>query len=136
MPPALFTLDEAREALATIREPLAALQSIQVRLREVREELHALGRRHLNDGVVAEQRVRHLRQEQQRRAEEARAHAVAIRDSGAELRSIEDGLLDFPAIIDGVEAYWCWRTGEDDIAWWHPRATGIAGRRPIAGIEG
>lgn len=136
MPSALFTLDEAREALAAIREPLAALQSIQVRLREVREELDALGRRHLNDGVVAEQRVRHLRHEQQRRAEEARAHAVAIRDSGAELRSIEDGLLDFPAIIDGVEAYWCWRTGEDDIAWWHPRATGIAGRRPIAGIEG
>lgn len=136
MPPALFTLDEARAALAAIREPLAALQAIQARLREVREELHALGRRHLNDGVVAEQRVRHLRQEQQRRAEEARVHAVAIRDSGAELRSIEDGLLDFPAVIDGVEAYWCWRTGEDDIGWWHPRATGIAGRRPIAGIEG
>ncbi|MFA7296216.1 MAG: DUF2203 domain-containing protein [Dehalococcoidia bacterium] len=135
MPPALFTLDEARSALASIREPLAALQAIQARLREVRAELHALGRRHLNDGVVAEQRVRHLRQEQQRRAEEARAHAVAIRDSGAELRSIEDGLLDFPAVIDGVEAYWCWRTGEDDIAWWHPRSTGIAGRRPITGIE-
>lgn len=136
MPPALFTLDEARAALAAIREPLAALQAIQARLREVRAELHALGRRHLNDGVVAEQRVRHLRQEQQRGAEVARTHAVAIRDSGAELRSIEDGLLDFPTIIDGVEAYWCWRTGEDDIAWWHPRATGIAGRRPIAGTEG
>lgn len=136
MPPALFTLDEARAALASIREPLAALQAIQSRLREVRDELHALGRRHLNDGVVAEQRVRHLRQEQQRGGEEARAHVVVIRASGAELRSIEDGLLDFPAVIDGVEAYWCWRTGEDDIAWWHPRATGFADRRPIPGIEG
>ena len=26
--------------------------------------------------------------------------------------------------------------GEDDIAWWHPRATGFADRRPIPGIEG
>ena len=133
MQPYVFMLDEARSALATIREPLAALQSIQTRLREVRDELNALGRRHLNDGVVAEQRVRHLRQEQQRRAEEARVHATAIRDSGAELKSIEDGLLDFPAVIDGVEAYWCWRTGEDDIEWWHPRSTGIAGRRRIIG---
>jgi hypothetical protein len=136
MPPAFFTLAEARAALATIRGPLASLQAIQARLREVREELHALGRRHLNDGVVAEQRVRHLRQEQQRRAEEARVHTMAIRDSGAELRSIEDGLLDFPAVIDGIEAYWCWRTGEDDIAWWHPQATGIAGRRPIVELQG
>ena len=61
---------------------------------------------------------------------------AAVRDAGAELRSIEDGLLDFPTVIDGVEAYWCWRTGEDDIAWWHPRATGFADRRPIPGIEG
>ena len=37
MPPALFTLDEARAALAAIREPLAALQAIQARLREVIE---------------------------------------------------------------------------------------------------
>lgn len=133
MPPDLFTLDEARAALATIRESLAALQTIQARLREVRDELNALGRRHLNDGVVAEQRVRHLRQEQQRRAEEARVHATAIRESGAELKSIEDGLLDFPAIIEGIEAYWCWRTGEDDIEWWHPRSDGFAGRRRIPG---
>lgn len=136
MPPDLFTLADARAALATIRGPLAALQALQMHLRQVREELNALGRRHLNDGVVAEQRVRHLRREQQRGAEEARLHATAIRDAGAELRSIEDGLLDFPTVVDGVEAYWCWRTGEDDIAWWHPRSTGIAGRRPVDTIEG
>ncbi len=129
--PELFTLEEARAALAAIREPLAALQAIQRRLREVRAELDALGRRHLNDGVVAESRVRALRQEQQRCAEEARVHATAIRTAGAELKSIEDGLLDFPTVIEGVEACWCWRTGEDDIEWWHPRTTGFAGRRRI-----
>lgn len=126
-----YTLDEARAALALVRPPLAALQGVQSRLREARAELAALGRRHLNDGVVAEQRVRALRQEQQRMAEEARRHALAIQEAGAELKSIEDGLLDFPTEIEGVPAYWCWRTGEDDIEWWHPRATGFAGRRRI-----
>ena len=132
MPPELFTLAEARAALVAVRESLAALQRVQVRLREVRAELDALGRRHLNDGVVAERRVRALRQEQQQLGEEAGVHGTAIRTSGAELRNLEEGLLDFPAMIDGTPAYWCWRTGEDDIHWWHPRTTGFAGRRPIA----
>jgi hypothetical protein len=105
---------------------------VQVQLRLVRAELDAPGRRHLNDDVVAEQRVRHLRQEQQRLGEEAREHSLAIREAGAELKSIEDGLLDFPTVIDGVEAYWCWQSGEAAIAWWHLRSTGFFGQRPIA----
>ena len=131
MPDDFYTLEEARGALTLIRAPLAALQAVQARLGEVRAELAVLGRQHLNDGVVAEQRVRRLRQEQQRLAEEARTHAHAIQAAGAELKSIQGGLLDFPTEIEGVPAYWCWRSGEDDIAWWHPRATGFAGRRRI-----
>lgn len=131
MPDDFYTLEEARGALTLIRAPLAALQAVQARLGEVRAELAVLGRQHLNDGVVAEQGVRRLRQEQQRLAEEARTHAHAIQAAGAELKSIQGGLLDFPTEIEGVPAYWCWRSGEDDIAWWHPRATGFAGCRRI-----
>jgi hypothetical protein len=131
--PESFSLAEAKAALETVRARLVSLQGVQRRLREVREELQALGRRHLNDGVVAEQRVRQLRQLQHGLGEEAQGHAVAIRNAGAELKSIEDGLVDFPTEIEGVPAYWCWRAGEDDIRWWHPRSTGFAGRQPIEG---
>lgn len=131
MPGDHFTLAEARAALATIRDAIEALQQIQRTLRDVSTELRALGRRHLNDGVVAESRVRHLRQERERLAEEAQRHANAIHLAGAELKNIEDGLLDFPTEVEGVPAYWCWRTGEDDIEWWHPRSTGFAGRQRI-----
>jgi hypothetical protein len=127
-----FSLDEARAALQQVRGALAALQAVQRRLKEVQEELRGLKRRHLNNGVVAEPRMRELMREQLTLGEQARLHASAIRAAGAELKSIEDGLLDFPTHVGGVAAYWCWRAGEDDIAWWHPRDTGFAGRRPIA----
>jgi len=127
-----FTLDGTRAALARVREPLAALQRVQALPRAVRTELALLGRQQLNDGVVAERRVRALRQEQRRPGEEGQRHASAIRDAGVELKHMEDGLIDFPTAVGGVPAYWCWRTGEDDIEWWHPRATGFAGRRRIA----
>jgi hypothetical protein len=58
-----------------------------------------------------------------------------INAAGAELKSFDAGLLDFPTHIEGVPAYWCWRAGEDDIEWWHPRDTGFAGRRRITTAE-
>ena len=55
----------------------------------------------------------------------------AIIGAGVEVKSVEEGLLDFPTTIEGVPAYWCWRVGEAAIEWWHPRDSGFAGRRRI-----
>jgi hypothetical protein len=126
-----FSLAEARAALATLRDALFSLQDAQQRLRTVRAELQLLGRRHLNNGVVAERRVRELRREQILLGETARRLVGEIGATGVELKSIDEGLLDFPTQVDGVPSYWCWRAGEDDIEWWHPRDTGFAGRRRI-----
>ena len=48
-----------------------------------------------------------------------------------ELRDLPQGLIDFPTVVDGVEGFLCWRLGEPDVAYWHPRDTGFAGRRPL-----
>jgi hypothetical protein len=41
------------------------------------------------------------------------------------------GLIDFPAIINGKEAFLCWRSDEDDIIYYHEIETGFAGRKLI-----
>lgn len=130
-PPREFSLQDAREALATIREHVVALQAVQVQLRAVKAALNALNRRHMNNGVAGERELRERRIEQRRLGEQAEQLVRAITSSGAEIKGIDDGLIDFPTVIDGELAYWCWKAGEDDIEWWHPRATGIAGRRRI-----
>ncbi len=61
----------------------------------------------------------------------SRADLRVVLEAGVEVKSVTDGLLDFPTTVDGEAAYWCWRAGEDDIGWWHPRSTGFAGRRPV-----
>ncbi|MDQ4142475.1 MAG: DUF2203 domain-containing protein [Actinomycetota bacterium] len=48
-----------------------------------------------------------------------------------ELRDVSTGLVDFPAVIDGEEAWLCWRLGEPEVAYWHPRTTGFDDRRPL-----
>jgi hypothetical protein len=48
------------------------------------------------------------------------------------LRDINRGLIDFPAIRDGVEVYLCWLVDdEESIGFWHEPEAGFAGRRPL-----
>ena len=56
---------------------------------------------------------------------------AVIQAAGVEVKSVHDGLLDFPTHVAGVPAYWCWRSGEDAIAWWHPRDSGFTGRQRV-----
>ncbi len=133
--PREFTLDEARAALDLIRDHVYALQDVQTQLRAVKAELNALNRRHMNNGVVGDREIREHRIAQRQLGEEAERLVRAITGSGAELKGIDDGLIDFPTTIEGELAYWCWKAGEDDIEWWHPRSTGIAGRRRIDRAE-
>ena len=126
-----FTLGEARALLPRLRPLVEALQATHHRLGAIRTELAALDRAHLNNGVVRERRQRDLAHDQDRLAEEARSLLLAIQEAGAELKGIDDGLLDFPTTIDDVPSYWCWRAGEADVEWWHPRDSGFAGRRRV-----
>ena len=48
-----------------------------------------------------------------------------------ELRDVSTGLVDFPAVVDGQEAWLCWRLGEPEVSYWHPKDEGFSGRRPL-----
>lgn len=54
-----------------------------------------------------------------------------LQDWNIELRDINTGLIDFPAVVDGEEAYLCWRLGEAEVGYWHSREEGFPGRRPL-----
>jgi len=41
------------------------------------------------------------------------------------------GLVDFPAEIDGQTVFLCWRSDENELAWYHPIEEGYRGRRPL-----
>jgi len=50
---------------------------------------------------------------------------------GVQLKDADTGLLDFPAIREGVEVLLCWRVGEPAVEWYHGLEDGYAGRRRI-----
>lgn len=47
------------------------------------------------------------------------------------IRDIGTGLVDFPATVEGADAWLCWRLGEEEIGYWHPIDEGFGSRRPL-----
>lgn len=48
-----------------------------------------------------------------------------------QVKDIDRGLVDFPAIQAGREVFLCWELEEDDITHWHDLDSGYAGRERL-----
>jgi len=48
-----------------------------------------------------------------------------------QLRDIQTGLVDFPALAAGRPIWLCWRLGEPQVMWWHEVTEGFDSRRRI-----
>lgn len=58
-----------------------------------------------------------------------------IQETGCVLKDLDEGLVDFPALLNGNEVYLCWKLGEDRIGFWHGLDEGFAGRKPLENSE-
>ncbi len=55
-----------------------------------------------------------------------------IASGGVQIKSIDNGLLDFPHVRrNGDEVFLCWKNGEAEIMFWHEIEAGFAGRKKI-----
>jgi len=53
-----------------------------------------------------------------------------IQEKGAELKDVDLGLIDFPALRFSEPVYLCWKLGEEEILYWHG-SEGFRGRKPL-----
>jgi hypothetical protein len=125
MMPRYFTLYEANEVLKTIRPLMDDVQAIRKKiLANQPEAWPAIEKSAGNGGNKALSRMA-----QDFERFDALIHQ--IQETGVQIKDVNIGLLDFPALRDGREVYLCWKHGEEDIAFWHEIEAGFAGRQPI-----
>lgn len=123
--PQYFTLEQANEALAVIRPIMDEVQAIRQKiLAKQPEAWPAIEKSAGNGGNKA---LSAMVQD----FEKLDALIHQILDTGAQIKDINMGLLDFSALRDGHEVYLCWQHWEYDIAFWHEVDAGYAGRQPI-----
>ena len=58
-----------------------------------------------------------------------------IESIGVVIKSVDDGLLDFPSLMFNEEIWLCWKDGETEIKFWHGKDEGFNGRKPIATVD-
>jgi len=54
-----------------------------------------------------------------------------LENTGVVVKSIEQGLLDFPSKRFDEEVWLCWKYGETEIKFWHEKDSGFMERKPV-----
>ena len=127
-----FTPEEANAALARVRplvERMVAHRQAHAAAQERQEQLegHIRG----NGGGIPPATLAEAAAEVEREARELARLVDEIAEHGAEVKDLDVGLIDFPALRHGETVLLCWRLGEDAIGYWHRVEDGFAGRRPL-----
>jgi len=127
-----FTPEEAKAALADVRpvvEQMVAHRRAHVEAQARQEELEGSIRG--NGGGIPPAELAEAAAEVEREAREL-AHTIdELTALGVEVKDIDEGLVDFPALRRGETVLLCWKLGEDDIEYWHTLEDGFADRRPL-----
>ncbi len=119
-----YTREEARALLPQLRQWLAKLNQLRKDLEQFDKRLSGMtGQGNDIGGETVNQWIRTLAGMQEILSEFQRRE-IFIKD-------LERGLIDFPAIIGGREAFLCWESDEDDVEFWHDLETGYGGRERL-----
>lgn len=133
--PKVFTLAEANQLLPTVRGLLQSLRARQHEMRRIEETKAVEELSWLQpDGTVsprAREQVARL-DELLRQATEAFEEALErLNATGAQIKDLDEGLVDFFAERGDRLIYLCWKDGDEQIRFWHDLESGFAGREPI-----
>ncbi len=123
--PRYFTLEEANKTLDVIRPWMDDIQQIRNEILKHQPETWSVIEKSAGNGgnpalsrmVTKFDRLDEL------------LHRILA--TGAEVKDINTGLLDFLALRNGQPVYLCWKYGEGKIEYWHEIEAGFAGRQPI-----
>jgi len=120
-----FTVEEARTTLRSIRPWIQEVLAIREEILQQRPQDWPLVEKAAGNG--GNRRASRL----VTRFDRLDRLVHSIQDTGAILKDLNLGLIDFPAWRENHEVYLCWRSGEPDLAFWHEIDAGFAGRQPI-----
>lgn len=131
-PARVFTIEQANAMLPLVRAITTDLTTLARDVVERRQRLASFAKRKAaaaNNPYADE--LQSMQQTLLDDAERLQDYIDELRRLGLEPKGAIEGLVDFPAMIDGKLVYLCWKLGEPEVTHWHELEAGFAGRQSL-----
>jgi hypothetical protein len=119
-----YTVEQARAMLPQVRVWLTKLTDLRSDLEALDQKLSKL--LGLGDDLGGEMVNRWVKT-----LAETKEVLEKFQEKEIQIKDLDRGLLDFPALIGGKEVFLCWEKDEDDIEFWHDLDSGYSGREKL-----
>lgn len=125
-----FTVKQANDTLPMVIGKFSELMSLKNEVIRIQSEMETDPRymASLKDYIIKKQEFNAAISRFYKAIEE-------IESTGVTIKSIEEGLLDFPSLRFSEEIWLCWKEGETEIKFWHGKNEGFSGRKPLENLD-
>ena len=135
----LFTVEEADRLIPRVLRYLKDLRACRDLVEKLEKEKAVEELSWLQpDGTVSPKAKEQLERLEAEQKEQAASFEKLLREMtllGAQLKDLDQGLVDFFTPQGEDLVCLCWKEGEDRIRFWHDLESGFAGWRPLEELE-
>lgn len=122
-----FTIAEANKVLPSVIKKFEYALAKKNYIQKIEQELHAS----LSTTSSFENYVK-IKQQLNSAVTNFYQALEDLESTGVVVKSLDEGLLDFPSKRFEEEVWLCWKYGEKEIKFWHEKDSGFKGRKPIS----
>ena len=122
-----FTPQDANKILPEVHRRFSQIISLRNRVISIQENLQDISNEVSNFStfISKKQELNQVVSHLYKQIEELEKRGIMI-------KSVDDGLVDFPSLRFDEEVWLCWKYGESEIKFWHGKDEGFLGRKPLA----
>jgi len=121
-----FTPQQANRMLKDVKARFERIVSLRDRVFMLQEELQRVVE---YDGSLSSYIIK--KQELNKALTELYKAIEDLEGLGVIVKSIDEGLVDFPAKRFDEDVWLCWKVGEEEVRFWHGKDEGFMGRKPL-----
>ncbi len=129
----IFTIEQARAMLPLLRLIVTDISLSHRELTERKSNLRRMLRRHEGKArfQIYDAEITEIQEDLKNETAHLEDYVSELEQLGVILRSAHDGIVDFPAVIDEVPAFYTWQMEQQDIVDFHRSDESTADRKRI-----
>src|SRR5262245_28445879 len=126
-PTRLFTIEEANAMLPLVRAITRDMVQLAKDIVERQQRVEYLkAGRDIERGDPYSDELAQSLDDLERDRERLHDYVIELRELGVEPKGAIEGLVDFPAMMDGQLVLLCWKYDEPEVLFWHTLEGGFA----------